>query len=44
MLFYWMLMLIITVTATPRALLGPRTHETAHWNTERTAIERNRSS
>src|SRR5215218_3165637 len=38
-LFYWMLMLVITVTATPAALFGRRT-ATSHWKTERVAIER----
>jgi biofilm PGA synthesis N-glycosyltransferase PgaC len=33
-LFYWMLMLVITVLATPAALLGRR-HRTSHWKTER---------
>ena len=37
-LFYWMLMLVITVTATPAALLGRR-RRTTHWKTERVAIE-----
>ena len=33
-LFYWMLMLVITVLATPGALLGRR-QRTSHWKTER---------
>jgi poly-beta-1,6-N-acetyl-D-glucosamine synthase len=33
-LFYWMLMLVITVMATPGALLGRR-RRTSHWKTER---------
>jgi biofilm PGA synthesis N-glycosyltransferase PgaC len=37
-LFYWMLMLVITVVATPRALFGRR-QATSHWKTERVAIE-----
>lgn len=37
-LFYWMLMLVITVIATPGALLGRR-RRTSHWKTERVAIE-----
>ena len=37
-LFYWMLMLVITVVATPAALLGRR-RRTSHWKTERVAIE-----
>jgi biofilm PGA synthesis N-glycosyltransferase PgaC len=37
-LFYWMLMLVITVVATPAALLGRR-QRTSHWKTERVAIE-----
>jgi len=37
-LFYWMLMLIITVTATPGALLGRR-GRTSHWKTERVAVD-----
>jgi biofilm PGA synthesis N-glycosyltransferase PgaC len=37
-LFYWMLMLVITVTATPGALLGRR-GKTSHWKTERVAVE-----
>jgi biofilm PGA synthesis N-glycosyltransferase PgaC len=36
-LFYWMLMLVITVTATPAALLGRR-GKTSHWKTERVAV------
>jgi poly-beta-1,6-N-acetyl-D-glucosamine synthase len=35
-LFYWMLMLVITVIATPGALFGRR-HRTSHWKTERVA-------
>jgi biofilm PGA synthesis N-glycosyltransferase PgaC len=37
-LFYWMLMLVITVTATPAALLGRR-RQTSHWKTERVAVD-----
>ena len=37
-LFYWMLMLLITVRATPGALLGRR-RATSHWKTERVAID-----
>jgi biofilm PGA synthesis N-glycosyltransferase PgaC len=37
-LFYWMLMLVITVVATPRALFGNR-HATTHWKTKRIALE-----
>jgi len=37
-LFYWMLMLVITVTATPAALLGRR-QKTSHWKTERVALD-----
>jgi biofilm PGA synthesis N-glycosyltransferase PgaC len=37
-LFYWMLMLVITVTATPAALLGRR-RRTSHWKTERVAVD-----
>ena len=37
-LFYWMLMLCITVIATPGALLGRR-GKTSHWKTERVAID-----
>jgi biofilm PGA synthesis N-glycosyltransferase PgaC len=37
-LFYWMLMLVITVTATPAALLGRR-RKTSHWKTERVAVD-----
>ena len=33
-LFYWMFMLVITVMATPAALLGRR-QRTSHWKTER---------
>ena len=33
-LFYWMFMLVITVMATPSALLGRR-QRTSHWKTER---------
>ena len=36
-LFYWMFMLVITVRATPRALLGSK-KQTSHWKTERIAI------
>ena len=35
---YWMLMLGITVIATPGALLGRR-GRTSHWRTERVAVE-----
>jgi biofilm PGA synthesis N-glycosyltransferase PgaC len=37
-LFYWMFMLVITVLATPSALLGRR-GRTSHWKTERTVSE-----
>jgi poly-beta-1,6-N-acetyl-D-glucosamine synthase len=37
-LFYWMLMLVITVIATPGALLGGR-GRTSHWKTERVAAD-----
>lgn len=37
-LFYWGLMLMITVTATPGALLGRR-KKTSHWNTQRVAVD-----
>jgi poly-beta-1,6-N-acetyl-D-glucosamine synthase len=37
-LFYWMLMLVITVTATPAALLRRRV-KTSHWKTERVAVD-----
>ena len=37
-LFYWMLMLVITVTATPGALIGKR-GRTSHWKTERVALD-----
>jgi biofilm PGA synthesis N-glycosyltransferase PgaC len=37
-LFYWMLMLLITVRATPGALLGRR-GRTSHWKTERVAMD-----
>jgi poly-beta-1,6-N-acetyl-D-glucosamine synthase len=37
-LFYWMLMLVITVTATPAALLR-RSVKTSHWKTERVAVD-----
>ena len=36
-LFYWMLMLVVTVTATPAALFGRRSR-TNHWRTARTRI------
>ena len=36
-LFYWMLMLAITVIATPAALLGSR-ERTSHWRTERVPV------
>lgn len=35
-LFYWMLMLVITVLATPSAFAG-RHRRTSHWKTERVA-------
>jgi len=38
LLFYWMLMLGITVIATPGALLGRR-GKTAQWKTERVAVD-----
>jgi len=37
-LFYWLVMLIVTVTATPGALFGRR-HATNHWRTERVRAE-----
>lgn len=37
-LFYWALMLLITFTATPAALLGHRS-ATSHWKTERVPVE-----
>ena len=37
-LFYWMFMLVITVIATPGALLGRR-GRTSHWKTERTVSD-----
>ena len=37
-LFYWMLMLVVTVTATPAALLGRR-EVTAHWRTARVGLD-----
>jgi biofilm PGA synthesis N-glycosyltransferase PgaC len=37
-LFYWMFMLVVTVFATPRALLGRRAR-TSHWRTERIATD-----
>jgi biofilm PGA synthesis N-glycosyltransferase PgaC len=37
-LFYWMFMLVITVVATPGALLGRRSR-TSHWKTERTVSD-----
>jgi hypothetical protein len=37
-LFYWMLMLVIEVVATPRALFGRR-QATTHSKTERIALE-----
>jgi poly-beta-1,6-N-acetyl-D-glucosamine synthase len=37
-LFYWMLMLVVTVTATPAALLGRR-HATSHWRTARVRLD-----
>jgi poly-beta-1,6-N-acetyl-D-glucosamine synthase len=39
-LFYWMLMLLITVIATPGALLGRR-GRTSHWKTDRVAPDEN---
>jgi biofilm PGA synthesis N-glycosyltransferase PgaC len=36
-LFYWMLMLVVTVAATPAALFGRR-RATSHWRTARTRI------
>jgi biofilm PGA synthesis N-glycosyltransferase PgaC len=39
-LFYWMLMLFITVVATPGALFGRR-GRTSHWKTERVAPDEN---
>jgi biofilm PGA synthesis N-glycosyltransferase PgaC len=37
-LFYWLLMLVITVVATPAALLG-RGSATTHWRTRRVALD-----
>jgi poly-beta-1,6-N-acetyl-D-glucosamine synthase len=37
-LFYWVVMLIVTVTATPSALVG-RQRPTSHWRTERVRVE-----
>jgi biofilm PGA synthesis N-glycosyltransferase PgaC len=37
-LFYWAMMLVVTVTATPAALLG-RDDRTNHWRTARVAVE-----
>jgi biofilm PGA synthesis N-glycosyltransferase PgaC len=37
-LFYWLVMLVVTVTATPAALLGRR-HATSHWRTQRVRVE-----
>jgi len=37
-LFYWMLMLVITVVSTPGALLGRRS-ATSHWHTPRVAVD-----
>jgi poly-beta-1,6-N-acetyl-D-glucosamine synthase len=37
-LFYWVLMLIVTVTATPAALVG-RQRATSHWRTRRVRVE-----
>jgi biofilm PGA synthesis N-glycosyltransferase PgaC len=37
-LFYWGLMLYITVTATPAALLGRR-RATSHWKTDRVKVD-----
>jgi poly-beta-1,6-N-acetyl-D-glucosamine synthase len=39
-LFYWMLMLVITVIATPGALFGRR-GRTSHWKTKRVAPDEN---
>jgi poly-beta-1,6-N-acetyl-D-glucosamine synthase len=39
-LFYWMLMLLITVVATPGALLGRR-GRISHWKTDRVAPDEN---
>jgi biofilm PGA synthesis N-glycosyltransferase PgaC len=39
-LFYWILMLVITVIATPGALFGRR-GRTSHWKTERVAPDEN---
>jgi biofilm PGA synthesis N-glycosyltransferase PgaC len=36
-LFYWALMLVVTVTATPAALLG-RQERTSHWRTARVPV------
>lgn len=36
-LFYWALMLLVTVTATPAALLGRRAR-TSHWKTDRVRV------
>ncbi len=36
-LFYWMLMLVITVASTPAALFGSR-QATSHWRTERVPV------
>jgi biofilm PGA synthesis N-glycosyltransferase PgaC len=37
-LFYWMVMLVVTVTATPAALFGRR-QATSHWRTGRVRVE-----
>jgi biofilm PGA synthesis N-glycosyltransferase PgaC len=36
-LFYWFVMLVVTVAATPSALFGRR-HATTHWRTERVPV------
>jgi len=41
-LFYWMLMLVITVSATPAALLGRR-GKTSHWRTARFEVAQDES-
>ncbi len=38
-LFYWMVMLVVTVVSTPGALFGRRA-ATSHWRTARVAVER----
>jgi poly-beta-1,6-N-acetyl-D-glucosamine synthase len=37
-LFYWVVMLIVTVTATPSALVGHQ-RPTSHWRTKRVRVE-----